>query len=311
MLPFGKILKQAYWITKTHKFLWIFGLFLFWGSALNFLNYFFDSSNRSSDSVMPVDGPGWFAGNEGAWMMILILILLLAIAFVYLYFRAKAGLIISVKNVIEKRASGFKPGFKDAGFYYGRLIKISVAVNLSLVGLAALLSIPIVYLVIIGYPGRAIALGFLALVIFVPVYILSTFVTSISPMFVTLYNMKIKPALLATFDIIREQWVSIFFFTIILAITSVLAVFLVLFVLLAISIPVVLLARLVYHTGVPQLPIAITFFGVVVGAAAFIFTQAVVAVFQQTSWVLLFEELVKPRSAAEAAESEILPEVIT
>jgi len=309
MIPFGKILKQSYWITKTNRFLWIFGLFLFWGNITVLANYSFDQ-NTSDYQRYDAAINTWISAKPMWAAVIGLAAVAVTAAIVYLYFRSRAGLILSVKNILDKKEARFKKGFTESRIYIKRIFKISLIINIFLVMLMALLAAPVIYLFASGFPLRALILGILGSAVFVPIYVTAVFLTSLAPCFVVSFNMKTKPAVLSSLDMIRDHWPSLLIFNLIMFGITIAATIAAIAGFMISTLPFVLLTRFVYHTG--GFPAAfITGFGIGIGTTVFLFFQAVLAAYVHTAWVLVFEELVKPTSAVPETEPQIVPETIS
>src|SRR6185436_12047645 len=111
MIPYSRILKQAYDILRAHKFLWALGLFLFWDMAANVASYHFNSDNNPFNDI-----------KITGWMIFLAA--LLVFIFIQLTFRARAGIIAGTKSILEKKPMGFSKAFVTGGTYYRRLFAI-------------------------------------------------------------------------------------------------------------------------------------------------------------------------------------------
>ncbi len=301
-LEYRKIFKQAYEIVKNNKFLWIFGLFLVWG---NLLNFSYVSQNQQSSSSLPVptdliifkNHP--FLGN-----FILLLILFLVFQLILLFFRARAANIIAVKAILEKQETSFIKALRVGGLFNLRLLGVTVLMQILLLVLAFLIVSPIFYLFSLKFFIRAIILSILGLIIFIPVSIVTTLINFLSPMFVTMYDFKIGEAIKRSFELISQSWPTLLVFSFLLLCLMILSVILSLLLAgLAVS-PFVLLAYLAYHRGGSTVGLGLTIFSIVFGSIVFFVTQAVVAVFQQTAWILAFLQLIKPQIFE---QEEVLP----
>lgn len=307
----ASILKQAYHLVRTNRFLWVFGLFLFWGNSLNFLNFTADPNNSDYQNSSSAAAEKWLVAHPELSLIIFVVLLACIAGLIYLYFRSRAGLILSVKNILEKKEVSFRKGFKEGRFFCGRLFKLSVLINLVILVVAGVLMIPVLYLLSIGYPTRAAILGLFGALIFVPIYAVSLFVSTMAPMFTVLYNMNVRASIAATLDMVRERWVILLMFSLTLFGVTILVVIASILGVLAITIPFVLLTRFIYHTEALLLAYATMSVGMIAAAAIFLIVQSAMAAFQQSAWVLMFEELVKPRNSSVEAEAEVVPEVVS
>jgi hypothetical protein len=293
MIPYNQILKQAYAILRTHKFLWALGLFLFWDMAANVVSY---QMNLSSNPMPEI---------RGGWVSIVVGIIL-AIIFIQLAFRAKAGIISGTKSILDKKPLNFSKAFAQGRRFYVRLFGIwfITLVILGLVGL--ILAAPVGYLYTINYADRAVLLGLFALLIFIPISIIINFINNIAPMYVVLYDMPLGRAFGASLDTIRKFWIMFLFFSLWLGLLSFAASFLA--VLMGGS-GVVFLVQIFYNSA----GIHFTFGSILLaicGIIAFLIFAGAIAAFQQIAWVLLFEKLIRPQKIEEV-EPLPMPEVIS
>ncbi|OGE80534.1 MAG: hypothetical protein A2660_00950 [Candidatus Doudnabacteria bacterium RIFCSPHIGHO2_01_FULL_45_18] len=267
-LPFAKIFIQAIRITRANKFLWIFGLLLVSGQLVNY--------TLGLEEKLPIDP---------------ILGLVGLIVLIILNFRAKAGLIIAVKAIIEKQDTSLKTSFAFSKLFYQRILAIAILVQLGLLILATLISAPIFFLYDHGYLIRALLLGIFGLGIFIPTMLLGVFINLLSPMFVVLFDLTISEAFRRSFELIMKHWPTLIAFGFLLFIVEFIAFS-----------PLVFLGFLAYHSG--------GLIYIIFGSIVFLLMQPLVAVFSQTAWVLAFTDLIKPQKLADP-EPVAVPEVIT
>lgn len=301
-----KVLKQAYWILRTHPFLWTFGLFLFWGNLINF--FIFSVEPTSRDLVFENHFSSWVANHTALAVFLVLLIVITVLILLGLYVRARAGIILSVKNITVNQPYSFAKGFREGRLYFDRILRFVLYITFSNLLLLSILLAPVIYLISIGYVFRSFILGLLGAAVYLPVYLGSVFLLALVPCFIVLYNMNLRPAILSSLDLIRECWAHFLMFFMILFLISAAVLFVVIALSAAIMVPFVFLANLFYHTGGSQLSLASTSIGLVVAAVVFLIAHATLAAYQQTSWVLYYLELVKPTTSPEA-EAEIVPEI--
>jgi len=292
MISYKKILKQAWAITKTNKFLWWYGLLLFFGMSVNFW-YSFPADQAPDNFQAPK-----VAAIEGFLNQPWSVVVLLALACLWLviYFRAKAGMILAIKMIAEKQPVSFLTTFALARSFITRLLGVSLFLQLLLGTLSLLIMIPVFYLFSTGATGRGIILGLLGALVFVPSAFLVSFANVLTPMFLVVFNLPVFQGVRAAVSVISEAWRQLLWFSVILAVVGILASILAVIA----SLPFVILAVLSYHRG-GQI------FGPILlgagGLAIFLSFQAVISAFQQTAWVLFFMELVRPEKVEEEAVS--------
>jgi hypothetical protein len=219
--------------------------------------------------------------DSAAWAIVLAAILLIV-----LYFRAKAGLMIAIKAILDKQETSFGRAFRFAGLFFNRILIISILAELGLALLAVVLGGPVAVLFKQHFLNRAVVLLVLALLIFIPAAVTAILVNILAPMFVVIFDLKIQEAVSSAFELIKKYRFQLILFGLLLFSLELAPLFLM-------SIVVKL------HRGLTTSLFC---------AAAFLIIESAVAVFAQTAWVLAFLELVKPQKVEE--ERVPLPEVI-
>ncbi|MBX4205155.1 MAG: hypothetical protein KW788_03150 [Candidatus Doudnabacteria bacterium] len=286
MIPYGKIFQQAFAILRTHKFLWGLGLFLFWDLGVNAVTF------RMKELPQP-STPHISPAAVAIGVVILVI-------FIQLFFRARAGLILGTKSILDRKPLNFSKSLRGGGKYYFRLFTIWIFTILLLIVSGLILAAPVSYLYSINYSERASLLGLFALFIFIPLAVTLNFANNIAPLFAVLFDLRPRAAIAASLDMIKKFWLVFLVFTIWLGLISFLAV------LLAVSLGsagVVFLGQIFYNTAGIHLSTSSVLLGIA-GIAAFLFFAGAIAAYQQIAWVLLFDTIVRPQKIE---EEEALP----
>lgn len=213
-----------------------------------------------------------------------------------IYFRAKAGIILSVKLITEKQPVSFFLTFKLARNFLVRLLSVSLFLQVLLASLSFVILTPIFYLFSTGATGRGLILAGIGALVFIPSAFLVSFANIVTPLFLVIFEMPVFHGLKAAVSVITSAGRKLLWFALILAVIGVLATILAIMA----SSPFVILAILSYHRGGQ---IAGSLLCGIVALAVFLSFQAVISAFQQTAWTLFFMELVRP----EKIEDETVP----
>ncbi|HEV8601249.1 MAG TPA: hypothetical protein VGQ87_01475 [Patescibacteria group bacterium] len=309
MAVYSKIFKQAYFLTRKHKFLWTFGLFLVW-DALFFLSFIFSNPDKNQNTQQHQQVQAWLTARPSFTLAFAAGLLVLFAVFILLYFRARAGLIMTVKGILDKQQVSFKKGFKLSKLFYLRLFGSSIILTACLILTFIVLAVPVAYLWSLGFLFRASLLGFFALLIFVPISFIASLVNVLSPMFIVQYDLTIEESIKQSLNLVGKLWLKLLAFHVLLTIAVWTALFACLFVVFLLSLPVVLLSSFFYDKlgaffGALTVGTGMTVIGII-----FLTMLAGIAVFYQTSWVLAFQELVKPE-AQDETEAVSLPEIVS
>ena len=277
--PLSNIFKQAYEITKQEKVLWRYGLLLIFGNLINFfysINTWDDLSN---------------------FLLILFLVCLLLLV----YFRAKAGMILALRTLSEKKEVSFRRSFSTGGLFVVRLLWLTISVQTLLFLSIIIIISPIAYLYSHDLIIRAVLLSILGSLVLFPLLFVIWMLNIFVPLFIFIFNLSFMDSVKNSLNFIGQFW------------TKLLKAGLILTLILlggiitgaALASPFVILALISYYKGGLILSLLLFLFGSIV----FLSTQAWLIVFQQASWFLLFNQLVKPQKLEEA-KAVPQPEVI-
>ncbi len=270
MGAYSKIFKQAYEITRTNRFLWIFGLFL------SLWTTFFI---RNEDLQIRLH-----------WSVLVILGAIIVI----LYFRSKVSLMVAIKAILDKHQISGRAAFSRSRFFYPQVLGIYLLTEITVGLLAGVIGIPIQSMFESQRNNAGVSFLVIGLLIFIPIAVTAALINVLAPLFIVMYEVKSREAIKRSLDLISAQWQSLAVFG--------LAMFLPQFLVLLASVPVVFLAKLQYHM--------VGFIGVIIGALILWFVHGLIMVFQQTAWILLFQDLVRPQKIEES-EPVVAPEIVS
>lgn len=264
MLPYNKIIRQAWMLAKTHRFLSTFGLFLVLGNILSYID-------QEQVERLPQLQEYW-------WLIAVVA----TIIWMVVYFQMKTGLIIAIKALIDKQHTSFGKGLKASRFFYVRVLGSSLLLEISLGLLAFVIINPI-----LSFSGtQSLILMIIGAAILIPVTILIALMQVLAPLYIAIFDLTIKEALDRSYELAAKYWSQL----------VVLGIFL-----LAIQFGSLFLS--IFVVGLVSDWVAKT--AIILG---FMPLFALIAVFQQATWVLGFLELVRPQKMEEPAAEA--PEII-
>lgn len=272
-------------VTKKNKFLWAYGLLLFLGQAFN-VSY---SVSSQTQERWRGQFNNLFDHEWLVWGLIALSALWLLI-----YFRARAGIILAVKSLLDREPVQPLAPFYLGRFFVGRMLGLTIILQLGSLILGLLVSTPVIYLFSKGLDNRAMILGLLALLIILPFIFLIVYLNILGSLFVVFYNLPLRASLAAAGSLIGSVWRKLLAIGLMVLGLRIL----VLAVAAAVSAPFVIFVKMPYY-----LP-------VVLAAIIFLAVGAVFTSFEQAVWVRMFTELVKPQKTEEREESEVVPETI-
>lgn len=218
--------------------------------------------------------------------------LAVGIIFLVLYFRFKASLIIAIKAIIEKQETSFGKAYKASQLFYGRILAVYLFMTTVLMLLLVLISSPIIHFAQQKHTIQASVLGGIGTIVFLPAALAIGFIMVLAPMFVVIYDLKVKESVQKSLDLISMHWANL------------VGLGLLLFVVQLVVVPFGFLAQFLYYKG-GLWPILLF----VVTSVVLLVLLSVISVLQQVAWVLAFQELIKPQKFEEE-KTAIAPEVI-
>ncbi len=285
--PYSAIFRQALWITKTNRFLWIWGLLLVWG-YLPHMSYL----NRLPAFLKPEPGAGWILG-----LGFLIFIF-------YIYFRARAALILSIKSIMEKQPLDLGKSWKSGRTMYVGLIKLAIILQTPVLALSALMALPVAWLWIQGFYTQAWVFGIAAAVILIPLWLLAMITNVLAGVFIGMNKMTIEGALRVSFDLVTRRWRVLLVFS--LALLGLTLITLLISVVPAglLSLIFVILGRLAYHNGSAG-PVDLRIITIFASFIVFFLVYALISVFHQAVWILAAGELNKTAKIEDEELAEI------
>ncbi len=302
-LELGKIFGQAWQITKANRFLWIYGLFLLWGNIFN-LGFSAQNNEVNQEKFYGSDAVLWLQSHPDSAFGILFLFVLLCAVLIYAFFRARAGSILAIKDLIDKKDTSFKKSFKAGRNFYRRVLHMFILTNLALSVLSLIVIIPIIQLSSGFSAWQVGVLTILGLCILIPSTIVGSLIGIIAPLFAVLFNMNTPDAFRASFSLISECWKQLLLFGFFMFCLMIL----VFIISVAALSPFVVLGVLAYHKVSSTLNIPVSIALLSAGFGVFLLVQSVASIFQNTAWILMFLEIVKPEKADEEIPAPV-PEI--
>jgi hypothetical protein len=296
LLEHQKIFRQAFLLIIRHKFLWAFGLLLFWG---NTLSVFF---NLPKNQQAEESANQWVAAHSGSLGWIALGVLVVFTTLVVLYFRAKAGNIIAVKALMDKQPTSFAKAFRAGQLFYWRMFGAAVLLWLVQVVAIIITIVPMSLVSASESSWQSWVMLLLGLSFLIPVLSVAILVGIFAPLFIVVYDLNVKESIQAGFNLISKDWRQIIVLFLALVILNILAFFLA----VTVSLPFVFLAIFAYYR-METAGIILAAISGLMGVVVYASVQAAASVFSQIVWVLVFGELVRPQKTEEAVS--LAPEV--
>lgn len=285
--------------------MWGFGLFLVFGQ-LFYASVLVGDQRSLPNQANQQQLTNWFIANQNFALLIFAGVILVLLALILVYFQSKAGLILSVKALIERQDTGFRKALNQARPVYHKILLLSFVIGAVTFVLLFILAAPVAYLWLSGYFSRAMMLAAFALAIFIPASISLFFLNTLSAIFITLQKLSLQTSLKASLSLISKKWSTLLVFSVVLWVLALTAFFATLVMVSLILVPFVWLAELAYLQG--NIYFGLYVAGLSLATFAFFVPLSIIASFYQTAWVLAYEELVKPIKTDESEQSAVVPE---
>jgi hypothetical protein len=310
--PLANILKQALSLIRTRRFLWAYGLFSFWFNV--FLFFALVMGGRTFTTPFGLaevldDAGSFLAGNPFAAQALSVLFLLAAIFFLVMHVFSRAGIIIAIQKLLERKPAGFIRPMKEARPFVADVFNILLLALITAFASIVILGFPVFYLYVSGSQLNAWILGILALIILIPLLYVISYLNMLAVLFRVAFKMNPSSSIKASFDLIAKRWPQLVSISAVLSSLVIISFLLGLFVFILIAFPFMLLADLAQDMPVLRNILAVT--GIGAGLLTFFLIQALTSAFQKTVWILAFLELAKPKKLSELEQSPVLPEVIS
>lgn len=210
---------------------------------------------------------------------------------------------MAVKAIIDKRETSWKKSFYLGRLFSWRLVGISALTQLILIILLFILLTPVLYLYAANAASKAVILAVFGALIFIPGLVLVSLINVLGPMFVVLFDLKLTDALRKGFELALSNWLTLLLFGLLMFFINLAGIALG----TVASSPFVILAAISYHRG-GLLSFAVA--AIILGSIIFLAFLSILAVFQQTVWVVAFLRLVKPVKSEEKEAEVPIPETV-
>ncbi|MDO8529189.1 MAG: hypothetical protein Q7S18_00795 [bacterium] len=308
-----ELIKKSLSITWKNKYLWWFGLFLSLGSGLVFN---FNIPGRGDWSKQPgIEGKitDFFARYWGFVLAGIILLVILGIAFFIFRLISQAGIIKTLSKIDKNEKGNFREGFREGKRYFWKLLGLNLIIGFLTAGIFIILFVPVMFLFYLGSWVFGIVALMLAILIFVPLIILASFLGKYACFYIILSDLKILPSIEKSYQIFRGNiFPSIIMALIFIPVSIILSLaILISLVLIGIIflIPGIIFYLVLSYSGVYFI-LAIVLLVILI---LILLAGSVYQVFYQATWFLFFKEIasVKEDPIAETEkEKEVAEKII-
>ncbi len=304
------ILKKSWQITWNNKYLWWFGLFMALGSGGANFNFSFNKSNwnNKAETSQKAQEIANFIGQHSGWIMAgLSLLVVLIIIFLILKIIGQIGIIKSADNIERGKEPNFSSGLKEGRKYFWKIFFTGLLIGLFILATIIVLFLPVASLFYLKSFIIGAITALLAVVIFIPLLVLASFIKIYSYIYIILGNLSVRSALENAYRTFRDNLLSSVIMGLIFIPIVILMGIAMIFVIILLAI-IFLVIGLILYFILNKIGIIITVaLGIISLLLIVLLIRSVYETFHQTAWVLFFREiaLVKDKKAREI-EKEIV-----
>ncbi|PIR73256.1 MAG: hypothetical protein COU40_03305 [Candidatus Moranbacteria bacterium CG10_big_fil_rev_8_21_14_0_10_35_21] len=309
-IPYLEILKKSWKITWSHKYLWWLGLFISLGSLGTSFNY-----SSGDNEIITEAGQKFIQFINTHYAIFLTLVLLVSLLFIglaLLSLLARGGLIRSVKNILEGKNVSLKESWKFGRENFLKIFSITLVIGLFMFLALLILIVPIALLFFNHSYWIGGILTFLAILIVIPLFILAFFIRTFGYLYAILGRLSIWSSIENAYFIFSKNIGPSFIMGLIFLPVNILVGLGLLIMLIPLAIVFIILGGLLYlvlqKTGI----IIAASIGVLVFLIIILIVKSAYAVFNQTAWLLFFQEIASPKKEEPIIEKvlEIEPKPI-
>ena len=196
-----EIIRQAAGITWRNKYLWWFGFFVLLGAAGGgFSRYSPNKEVADKQKIFElISAHREWAIFAGLAMFVLWIVLLVVGV------TGRGALIKSVNDIIERKETSFKSGWKEGKKYFWKILFIGLLSGAFILALLIVFAIPIGFLFYNKAYFLGGALSLLAIAIFIPVVFLVSFTIMYGYLYVALSDLPLGEALENAYALLRKN----------------------------------------------------------------------------------------------------------
>lgn len=290
-----EIIKKAWTITWKNRYLWWFGFFVTLGGGGG-MNYFFNSGEEEKlDPAQNEKVLEFFSQNMHWILTFAIIAFLLVIIFSILCIIGKGALISSIEKNSKGEVANFKSGWDSGKKNFWKIFIIDFSLGIFIFLTLLILIAPVAILLLNKNYIIGGILAFLAVLIFIPIAILSSYLKTYGYFYSILGKLNFWPAIESAYNLfVRNFWASILLSLIFIPLGIILML-----IILAIF-PLLLLIFLIlgaigYFALGKITAIVIGAIGMAIFLLYAIFVKSIYRVFSQAIWILFFHEIATPK----------------
>jgi len=188
-VPYLDIFKEGLLVTWKNKFLWFFGVIIVFASIVPNINNIFSQQNGKYFLFV-----AFFQKKQQLVSMLGLFFAIASLVFFFLKTLATISITKSLNNLELYRQLSISAITKDAMLYLLRVLLVDIISGFALLVLFFVIFLPVAYLFSIDAQMFAIAMGVLAIAIFLALIFVVFYLHKYATFYVVLVNKKIKAA---------------------------------------------------------------------------------------------------------------------
>lgn len=301
-ISYLEIFKQAFLLTWKNRYLWWFGLFIALSGVLTSFNY--SSENIGNKSPMSQKTLDFLTAHPSLIITGLITFVIIFILLIVIGVLGRGALIKSLGEITAGRKASFKIGMRAGKKYFWKIFLLYFAIGLFNLISLILLATPVVFLFYTKSYIIGGLLGFIAILILIPLFFITSYLKTFGSLYVVLGNLSFSHSLENSYTLLVKNLKS----TIILLLLFIPINILVILVAMTLIIPIAIvfsIVGLILFLILKNAGIAITIAlaGILI-MLIFLILKSIYEVFAQAVWLLFFREIAKPEESEEITEPE-------
>jgi hypothetical protein len=302
------IIKKAWWQIKTHKWLWLFGLFAALLGNGGEVDVLFQSNKLTNAPIFLNNLKEKFAAldlnslKDGIYtalstaplisMLSVAITLIFILLLVWLVTVSQGALIESANKLEENKKINFKDALNKGVEKFWSILGLNIATRFILYFTLIILSIPFAILYMFNSSASAITfITILAFVLLVPIAIILSFILKYALAFVVIKSQPAVSAFILSWRLFAANWLISVEMAILLFLINLAVGLLLVIAIVVLALPflgLVILMILVQNESGLNVALGL---GLLITLFLLLFTGAGLAAFQYSAWTLLFQKL--------------------
>ncbi len=310
-IEYIQILKDSWEIIWNNKYLWWFGFFIaLGGGGFNFQipannNEKLEWTEKSQENLFHWVNDYWVWIIAGLAAIIIFAIILMALRII-----CQAAIIKSLEAIKNKERINFSVGFKKGRKYFWKILAIDLILGFLILGIMIVLFLPVVFLFYLKSYIAASLLLILAILIFIPLIILISFLKKYAYFYLVLAKTGIRISIENAYQVFRKNILSSITMALLLLAIGIIAGFAMLAIIFLLALVFILIGLILYLLLAEIGILIIAVLGLFVLVVIIFMLSSALTAFYQTAWFLFFHEIaaIKSEETGDELENKIAEE---